>query len=376
MHRPDGPLTQDHASCRDQGDLTPTPAVVIEAVRQIAAGEHAPALAAGLQGGLRDHAARHVTGTGQKPLLAVLATGGTIASSRGADGAARPRLGAGDLLALLPPMAVELRPREVLAKDSASLTLSDMQRISDAVAAELADPRIAGIVALHGTDAMEETALLVQLQHAPRKPVVFTGAQFASDHPRSDGGRNLADAVRAALRPAAGPGVTLAFGGRMFPAWGLYKFTSDAPDAFRRVAEEGATVTRPLPAPVGGFRVDIVATHPGSDGLHLEASLAAGARGIVISALGSGNATAELVAAIARAKAQGVVVVVSSRVPEGLLSPIYGGGGGGHDMRRAGAIHARLLRPGQARILLAAMLANRCTETEIARAFESAPQTV
>ncbi|MEF9604089.1 asparaginase domain-containing protein, partial [Paracoccus sp. PXZ] len=222
-----------------------------------------------------NHAARVVTGTGQIPLLAVLATGGTIASSRGADGAASPRLGAEDLLALLPPMEVALRPREVLAKDSASLTLADMQRISDAVAAELADPGIAGIVALHGTDAMEETALLVQLQHAPRKPVVFTGAQFTADHPHSDGGRNLADAVCAALRQPGQGGVTLAFGGRVLPVWGLYKFTSDAPDAFRRVADEGATVSRPLPAPVDGLRVDIVATHPGSDGLHLEASLTA-----------------------------------------------------------------------------------------------------
>jgi L-asparaginase len=325
---------------------------------------------------LLNHAAHVVTGTGQIPLLAVLATGGTIASSRGADGAASPSLRAEDLLALLPSMAVDLRPQEVLAKDSASLTLADMQRISDAVATELADPRIAGIVALHGTDAMEETALLVQLQHAPRKPVVFTGAQFASDHPRSDGARNLTDAVRTALQPPRPGGVTLAFGGRVLPVWGLYKFTSDAPDAFRRVADEGATVTRPLPAPVDGLRVDIVATHPGSDGLHLEASLAAGAQGIVVSALGSGNATPELVAAISRARAQGVMVVVSSRVPEGLLSPIYGGGGGGHDMRRAGAIHARLLRPGQARILLAAMLANGCSEAEIARAFETAPETV
>ncbi|REF72153.1 L-asparaginase [Paracoccus versutus] len=369
------PAAQDYAGCRRPAGLDPGGGCVYRKLsdRSRQAGP-AQAGRSSAREGLRNHAVRVVTGTGRIPLLAVLATGGTIASSRDTNGAASPSLGAADLLAMLPPMAVDLRPQEVLAKDSASLTLADMQRISDAVAAQLADPGIAGVIALHGTDAMEETALLVQLQHAPRKPVVFTGAQFASDHPRSDGARNLADAVRAALQPPGQGGVVLAFGGRLLPVWGLYKFASDAPDAFRRVAEEGPSVTRPLPAPVDSLRVDIVATHPGSDGLHLEASLAAGARGIVISALGSGNATPELVAAIARARAQGVVVVVSSRVPEGLLSPIYGGGGGGHDMRRAGAIHARLLRPGQARILLAAMLANGCPEAEIARAFETAPE--
>ena len=320
---------------------------------------------------MRIHAQGTETMTGDLPVLAVLATGGTIASRRDADGAARPSLTGSDLLALVPPMQIELRPREVLAKDSAALTLTDMQAISDAVGAELADPAIAGVVVLHGTDAMEETALLVQLQHQPVKPVVLTGAQFASDHPLSDGPRNLADALDAAM--ASGGGVTLVFGGRVLPVWGLYKEASDSPEAFRRAAEEEPSLQRALPASVAGLRVDVVATHPGSDGLHLDASLAAGAQGIVISAMGSGNATPELVAAISRARARGVPVVVSSRVPRGVLAPIYGGGGGGHDMRRAGAIHARLLRPGQARILLAALLANGCPDTEIARAFETAP---
>ena len=93
----------------------------------------------------------------------------------------------------------------------------------------------------------------------------------------------------------------------------------------------------------------------------------------MVAALGSGNATPELVAAIARAETAGVPVIVTSRVPEGVLAPTYGGGGGGHDMRRAGAIHARLLRPGQARILLAALLANGCDRATITAAFEGAP---
>ncbi len=60
-------------------------------------------------------------------------------------------------------------------------------------------------------------------------------------------------------------------------------------------------------------------------------------------------------------------MVISSRVPQGTLAPSYGGGGGGHDLVQAGAIHSANLRPGQARILLAAMLSsqntNRLAET-------------
>lgn len=299
------------------------------------------------------------------PLVAVIATGGTIASRKDAAGAARPALTGQDLLDLLPPMQLHLRPIELLAKDSSALTLADMQLVSDTVGAQLADPAIAGVVVLHGTDAMEETALLVQLQHGAGKPVIFTGAQFSADSAQPDGPGNLADAVRAAL---SGDGVRLAFGGRLLPVWGLYKRASDRADAFALAGGKPPTLPA-LPAPIAGLRVDIVALHPGADALHLKASLAAGAQGIVLAALGSGNTTAEVVAAVARAHAAGIAVITSSRVPEGMLTPTYGGGGGGHDLMAAGAVHSRWLRPGQARILLAALLANDAGPARIAQAF-------
>ncbi|SMO40751.1 asparaginase domain-containing protein [Paracoccus laeviglucosivorans] len=302
----------------------------------------------------------------QIPLVAVIATGGTIASRKGTDGAASPALTGRDLLDLLPPMQVRLRAVELLAKDSSSLTLSDMQLVSDAVGAQLADPAIAGVVILHGTDAMEETALLVRLQHGAAKPVVFTGAQFSADSAQPDGPGNLADAIHAVLD--GGDGVRLAFGGRLLPVWGLYKHASDRAEAFA-LAGGQAPALPALPASVAGLRVDIVALHPGADALHLNASIAVDAKGIVLAALGSGNTTAEVVAAVARATAAGIPVITSSRVPEGVLAPAYGGGGGGHDLMAAGAIHSRWLRPGQARILLAALLANGATHGQILRAF-------
>lgn len=299
-------------------------------------------------------------------LVAVIATGGTIASRKAPDGAARPALTGRDLLDVLPPMQVRLRAVELLAKDSSSLTLADMQVISDAVAQQLADPDIAGVVVTHGTDAMEETALLVQLQHGTDKPVILTGAQFSADSEKPDGPRNLADAVQAALTDG---GVRLAFGGKLLPVWGLYKRASDRADAFAQAG--GATPALPvMPAPVSGLRIDTVALHPGADALHLDASIAAGAQGIVLAALGSGNTTAQVVAAVARAHAAGIPVITSSRVPEGVLAPAYGGGGGGHDLMAAGAVHSRWLRPGQARILLAALLANGADTAQIARAFD------
>ena len=304
-----------------------------------------------------------------KPSIAVIATGGTIASKRGEDGASTPVLSGEDLLEFVPGLEAELRPVDLMAKDSASLTLSDMQRISDAVGSCLKDGDFDGIVVLHGTDAMEETALLVHLQRRISKPVIFTGAQFTADHPQADGPENLATAIRLACDPAnADKGVLIAFGGRIVPAWGAYKFNSDSADAFRsaRMIQIQSPV---LPAPVGDRRIDTIAIYPGCDALHIEASIAAGASGIVLAALGSGNTTPCVVEAVRECSRRNIPVAVSSRVPEGLLTPGYGGGGGGYDLGEAGAIHAHTLRPGQARILLAALIASGSSKDAMVHAF-------
>ncbi|WP_427026369.1 asparaginase (plasmid) [Aureimonas ureilytica] len=315
-----------------------------------------------------------MTGGRARPRVALVATGGTIASRREADGASRPSLGGDSLLDALGDTGLAIEPVDLMAKDSSSLTAADMQAVSTKVGALLADPDLAGVVVLHGTDAMEETALLVQLQNQPARPVVFTGAQFTADHPEADGPGNLAAALRLAgglvgREDAAGRGVLLAFGGRVLPAWSLYKRSADAPDAFRQSLPQDNPREAALPGDVGALRVDIVAIHPGCDGALVEASLAAGADGIVLAALGSGNATPAVVEAVGRAQARGVPVVVSSRVPEGRLVASYGGGGGGHDLAGAGAIHSAELRPGQARILLLAHLAAGTPRDALRAAF-------
>ncbi|AKC09357.1 asparaginase [Rhizobium rhizogenes] len=312
-----------------------------------------------------------MSGHGEAPLVAVIATGGTIASRRGADGASTPSLSGEDLLALVPQINARLKPVDLMAKDSSSLTLADMQRISDAVGVELNDPAVTGVVVLHGTDAMEESSLLVHLQHAITKPVVFTGAQFTADHPNADGPSNLAAAIETALdQTNAERGVLLSFGGRCLPAWGLYKLSADAADAFRSARPAAHAAALELAVPLADLRVDIVAIYPGCDAAHIEASLQAGADGIVLAALGSGNANPGIAVAVKRCAERGVPVVVSSRVPEGLLVASYGGGGGGHDLVAAGAIHSSTLRPGQARILLAALIAANSPAEKIVSAFK------
>lgn len=305
-----------------------------------------------------------------KALVAVIATGGTIASERDETGAAKPSLSGENLVSSLGGGRVAVKPIELMAKDSSSLTISDMQAISDAVGVELADPAVHGVVVLHGTDAMEETSLLVHLQHTLNKPVIFTGAQFTADSPLSDGPANLQAAIAAAATPYnSEKGVLLSFGGRLLPVWGLYKCSADEPDAFDLAGPSNCPQSPNLIAPVDTIRVDVVAIYPGCEATHIDASLEAGAKGIVLCALGSGNANAAVVDAVRRCSERNVPVVVSSRVPAGRLVAGYGGGGGGHDMGAVGAIHARTLRPGQARILLASLLATSARHEDMTLAF-------
>jgi L-asparaginase len=51
------------------------------------------------------------------------------------------------------------------------------------------------------------------------------------------------------------------------------------------------------------------------------------------------------------------------------LASTYGGGGGGHDLAQAGAVLSHDLRPGQARILLASLIASKACGDVIREAF-------
>ena len=181
------------------------------------------------------------------PLVTVLATGGTIASRTDAGGGATAQDGGADLVARLDlPADVELRVRDVfrvgqLPDDAGPACTSWPARWRPSCA----DDAVDGVVITHGTDTIEETAFFLDLFHADPRPVVVTGAQRAADAPDSDGPRNLTDAVTAAAAPAArGLGVLIGFGGQLFPARGTRKTHTLAADTFaeprRRSARLGA----------------------------------------------------------------------------------------------------------------------------------------
>ncbi|HEY5821440.1 MAG TPA: asparaginase [Propionibacteriaceae bacterium] len=323
--------------------------------------------------------------------IAVLSTGGTIASRQSASGGARASdAGAALLERVTAPAGVTLTVRDILTVNSFAMTVEDMQAVLTGVREALSDPSVAGVVVTHGTDTMEETALLVDLFHGDPRPVVFTGAQRAADQDENDGPGNLRDAIAvSASTDARELGVLLVFAGSVFTARGTRKTATLAAAAFAdpdgaalgEIAEGRLRLSgsrrrpprlmSPDPALAGELpRVDIVAVYPGADSVALEALVRAGARGIVLEATGAGNANPALVETVGELVAsRGVTVVVSTRVHSGPVRALYGGGGG-VDLLAAGAVLAGGLRSGQARVLLIALLGTGATADEIERAFQ------
>lgn len=300
--------------------------------------------------------------------ISVLTTGGTIASTL-RDGRVAPAVRGRDLVD--PRAAVDVH--EVMAIDSATMTLERMAALRNATTAALADPRVEGVVVLHGTDTLEEAAILLDLFHSDPRPVVITGAQRPADDACPDGPGNIAAAIDIARDPnARHRGVLIAFGGQVHRARGTRKAHTTDLDAFESYlpeADEHCRAVLPWRQELIDVRVDIAALYPGADRAHIDASLTAGARGIVLDAMGSGNANRSILAAVADCVDRDVAVVVTSRVPHGLVHPVYGGSGGGRDLADAGAVHSPVLRAGQGRILLAALLAAGADRDRISTAF-------
>jgi len=120
--------------------------------------------------------------------VSVLATGGTIASRSDGGGAATARDAGADLVARLDlPPGIEVRVQDVFTVSGFRMTLDRVHTLARAVAAQLRDPDVTGVVVTHGTDTMEETAFFLDLFHDDDRPVVLTGAQRAADAPDGDG---------------------------------------------------------------------------------------------------------------------------------------------------------------------------------------------
>jgi L-asparaginase len=304
--------------------------------------------------------------------ICLITTGGTIASRRNEAGGVTAGVTGGELRAMLsdPLDGIELTVSEFCNIGSYAFDLPLAFSLAVRINEILADPRCDGVVVTHGTDTMEESAFMADLLVASDKPVVFTGAQRASDQPAPDGPRNIADSVRlAASQPARGLGAVICFEQEFHAARDVSKTHTSRVDTFMswehgKLGEidgphvsvhRRPTLRKTYAAPRVDVDVELIKMTTGSTAKYLRFAAGSGSKAIVLEGFGLGNTPPPVTQAAAEIIRDGVPVIITSRCPRGRVKPVYGNGGG-KDLADAGAIFAGDLNGPKARVLASVLL--------------------
>lgn len=316
--------------------------------------------------------------------MRILGAGGTIAMTGGPGDSATPALDAEELVAAIPGLGERagLEARTVVNLPSAHLTLPDQLLICRE--ARDAARRGIGVVVTHGTDALEDTAMLCDVVHDAEAPIVFTGAIRPATAPGADGPANLLDAVSvAASHQAAGAGVLVVFGGEIHHArcarktdtTSLTAFSSPQTGPMGRVTEGHPTFwskmprNPPLDPPDLERRVLVVPAMAADDGTLARAALSTEPDGLVIGTLGAGHLAPELMEMWADAATR-IPIVAYCRPERGVvLTGTYGYAGSERDLRGTDIIPAGFLSPQAARMKLLACVASGLSIDEVRWAF-------
>jgi L-asparaginase len=314
--------------------------------------------------------------------LALIQTGGTIASRTDASGHLTPANAVRDLLLALPSLEqFEISLFQPFNLPSPHVTPLHMLELRDLIHSVAASHD--GIVVTHGTDTLEETAFFLHLTLQTSVPVVLTGSMRHVEEASWDGPGNVLAAAHVALEPRSkNRGALVVFSGDVFDARTVTKTDTTRLEAFGgypgpigRIdflgglplitffARPEARVAYSLSSIAA--EVEIVYAYAGWRGQGLQEALSR-ASGVVIAALGTGNVPPDVVPII---RAATKPIIIATRTHTGAILPIYGYEGGGQQLRELGAIPASFLNAHKARILLLVLLSNGASRAEIELAF-------
>lgn len=333
--------------------------------------------------------------------ILVLATGGTIASRPGADGIVPTLSGARiveEVLADDPGLrdSLQISVEELFRRPSYTIGPAQMLQLARRCRTALDrspddrnhDGGHDGVVVLHGTDTVADSAWLTHLLTLPATggPVVFASAMRHAAEPGADGPRNLLDALRVAAHPqAAGRGALLVVNGEIHSAARVVKSHTSALQAF---SSPGAAPVGGLTAgdvrftrpPAGPFAdpgplealadVGVVTAWAGHGDTVIDGLLADGVRGLVVEGTGAGHVRPDAVAGLERAFARGVAVTVTSRAGVGPVHRGYGGGpGSGRWLDTTPTLDSGELGTARAQLALAVGIAAHGTGASLADWF-------
>jgi len=235
--------------------------------------------------------------------IALLATGGTIASVHSPDGLT-PGVNAQELLTLVPQLrdADKITCRDVFSLDSSNIQPEEWRVLAQAAFDALSDHD--GVVITHGTDTMAYSAAALSFMlRNPRGPVVLTGSQLPMKHPFSDAPVNLNEAVEVARK--APPGVYVVFNHKIIRGARAVKLRTTSFDAFDSINAspvgvidaDGLHLSPDMWVPSGepelcdqiDPRVFLLKLMPGTAPEVFDWIISAGFKGVVVEAFGLGG---------------------------------------------------------------------------------------
>ncbi len=306
------------------------------------------------------------------PRITLVATGGTIAGTAPAAESLTNYtsgvLSAEELISAVPVLneIAHITCVQFSNMGSENMRLDDVLCLAKRVDVLLQDARCDGVVITHGTDTLEETAYFLHLVLKSEKPVVLVGAMRPSTAISADGPLNLLHAVAVAANATAhGKGVLIVLGGHILSSRegtkshtlsaetfkaheiGILGYIVDLKPVFYRNVLRKHTIQTEffLHAIESLPRVDIFYQYLDVSSHLCKAMVNSGPRAMVIAGMGDGTISQSIESMLQEAAAQGMVIVRSSRVGSGMITP--------HDSDvRSGFLYSDNLAPQKARILL------------------------
>ncbi|MCG8685726.1 MAG: type II asparaginase [Desulfobacterales bacterium] len=326
------------------------------------------------------------------PCVGILATGGTIAGAAPSStqaGYTSGQLNIEGLVSAVPNLdkISRIEGEQFSNVGSQDMSFKIMTGLAKKINQMLSRSDIDGLVVTHGTDTMEETAFFLNLTVKSTKPVVMTGAMRPATAISADGPLNLFNAVAVAAAPeSSGRGVMVVMNDRIHGAHSLTKTNTTSVETFlspvnglmgtvvfgtvkffrgpfrkhTTISEFSPDYDLPLP------RVDIVYACADMPPDLLQASVANGAKGVVVAGDGNGNMPEAAIRTAADLAQQGIFIVRASRVPTGTV-----GRNVEVDDDLNGFIASDELNPAKARILLMLSLLKPRSLEEVQELFYS-----
>ncbi len=325
-----------------------------------------------------------------KPIVAILGTGGTIASYVDyRSGAVHPAVSPEELASSVPQISelCSIRAKMLFSMLSEDMQPEHWRRIAHEAASELNSGARAVIIP-HGTDTLSFTAaaLSFMLKNLTG-PVILVGSQRSSDRPSSDAEMNMLSAVKVAVESDIGEVVVVMHDSTSDDRCAIHrgckvrKMHTSGRDAFktingepigyvengkiRMVAEyrrKAESVKVEVDDKMDDENISMILSYPGLGAEHIKDVVIDGA---VLVGTGLGHVSNRILPAVKQVIARGAFVVMASQCISGRINMnVYSTG---RDLLDAGVISAQDMTPETAYVKLMWVLGHTKDRKEVKR---------